>query len=100
MTVTIFAAIGVGVILLLIGVVWMQRARWREAQSKSQAILRALPDLMFRISPQGVYLDYHAGDERKLLLPPDAFLGKTVREVMPPDLAERFEAKFQAAIHS
>lgn len=58
-----------------------------ESSQRTRAILRANPDLVFLLSNQGVYLDYHARDPNELLLRPEAFLGKNVREVLPPSLA-------------
>lgn len=60
-----------------------------ESNERNQAILRALPDLMFLQTREGVYLDYYARDVKELLVPPETFLGKNIREVMPPDLAEK-----------
>jgi PAS domain S-box-containing protein len=61
----------------------------RESNERNQAILRALPDLMFLQTKDGVYLDYYARDQKDLLVPPESFLGKNIREVMPGDLADR-----------
>ncbi|HEU4765985.1 MAG TPA: MASE1 domain-containing protein [Pyrinomonadaceae bacterium] len=58
-----------------------------ESSQRHRAILRANPDLVFLISRQGVYLDYHARDRSELLARPESFLGKNVRDVMPPALA-------------
>ena len=60
-----------------------------ESNERNQAILRALPDLMFLQSKEGVYLDYYARDLGDLLVPPETFLGKNISEVMPRELAER-----------
>jgi len=60
-----------------------------ESNERNQAILRALPDLMFLQTKEGVYLDYYARDRNDLLVPPEAFLGKNIRHVMPRELAER-----------
>jgi signal transduction histidine kinase len=54
--------------------------------------LRAIPDLVFRNGRDGRYLDYHATNDEDLLLPPEAFLGKTMREVLPPELGEKLTA--------
>src|SRR5262249_3364212 len=62
----------------------------RTAESKAQAILRAGPDLMFVLSPDGVYLDYYAARPEHLYAPPDRFLGRSICDIMPPDLAVRF----------
>src|SRR5262249_25650643 len=43
------------------------------------------------------YVDFHARDYEQLFVPPECFLGKTVREVMPPPLADRFTAAIAEA---
>jgi PAS domain S-box-containing protein len=66
----------------------------RESESRNRAILDALPDLMFIQNADGVYLDYHASDPGLLLLPPERFLGKNMREVLPSELSARFAELF------
>jgi PAS domain S-box-containing protein len=63
-------------------------AALQRANERNTAILRAVPDLMFVILRDGTYVDYNARDEKLLWAPPSAFLGRTVREIMPPALAE------------
>ncbi len=53
----------------------------------SQAILSAIPDLIFRISRDGVYLDYKQAANIPLLLEPSEFLGKNVFDVVPEHIA-------------
>lgn len=60
-----------------------------EINARNQAILRAIPDTMFLQTNEGVYLDYYTRSPELLLLSPKQFLGKNVREVLPPELAER-----------
>lgn len=60
-----------------------------EINLRNQAILRAIPDMMFIIDKNCVYLDYYARDEGTLLVSPEEFLGKHVRDVLPPDVAEQ-----------
>jgi signal transduction histidine kinase len=60
-----------------------------EINLRNQAILRAIPDMMFIIDKNCVYLDYYTRDERALLRSPKDFLGKHVRDVLPADLAEQ-----------
>lgn len=66
-----------------------------ESNERNQAILRALPDLMFLQNKEGVYLDYYARDKSDLLVPPEAFLGKNISEVLPASLANRIMGAFQ-----
>lgn len=60
-----------------------------EINARNQAILRAIPDMMFLQDRNGVYLDYYARDARDLLVPPEQFLGRNLREFLPPMLAAR-----------
>ena len=48
---------------------------------KTKAILNAIPDLMFVLDKEGVFLDYKPSSD--LVLPPEAFLGKKIAEVLP-----------------
>jgi PAS domain S-box-containing protein len=72
----------------------------RESESRNQAVLRAIPDLMFLQTKDGVYIDYHARDPRKLLVPPEVFIGKKMKDVLPPEVGEVLENCFQRAIIS
>lgn|GEM_PF-4032992 len=45
------------------------------------ALIDALPDLIFRLSRDGSFLDYVAGDDADLALPPEQFIGKHIREI-------------------
>ncbi len=68
------------------------------SQARSAAILRAIPDLMFVLSKDDHrYLDYYCANPGDLLVPPDRFLGKPMRDVIPPDLAARFQDAFAQA---
>ena len=60
-----------------------------DALAESQAILNAIPDLIFRINREGVYLDYKQANGIPLLLKPDEFLGKSIFNVVPEPIAQR-----------
>ena len=63
------------------------------SEAKTRAILQAVPDLMFVQDRNGTYLEYYAAAE--LYAPPDLFLGKTFREVLPADTAAIVAPSFQ-----
>ncbi|MFZ5570821.1 MAG: PAS domain S-box protein [Thermodesulfobacteriota bacterium] len=63
-------------------------AALRESESKNRALLNALPDLMFLFDGNGVFLDYHAPEAEPLLLAPELFVGRSVRNALDPGLAE------------
>jgi signal transduction histidine kinase/ABC-type uncharacterized transport system substrate-binding protein len=88
----VFAAQG-----LLIGSLLTQRVRrrraeqtTREAQARNSAMLQAIPDLMFVLRRDGTYIDYHAKDPKLLFVPPEVFLGRTIRDIMPASLIDQF----------
>jgi len=60
----------------------------RQSEARNRALLDAIPDLMFRITAEGVFLDFNSSNLDDLYAPPEEFLGKQVSEVLPPDLAE------------
>ena len=66
----------------------------QHSEARNRAILRAIPDWMFLQTVDGVFLDYHASDTSGLVAPPSAFLGRNVREVLPPPLGETLGQAF------
>ncbi|MCB2154778.1 EAL domain-containing protein [bacterium] len=68
--------------------------RW---EARNQALLEILPDLIFHISRDNVFLDFQAGREDSLYVPPREFLGKPIREVLPPEVARVVEEGLQDA---
>lgn len=64
----------------------------RESEARQRALLDAIPDLVFRLNRQGVFLDYHAPALNQLLLPPTDFIGRPHTEIMPPEVAAKYEA--------
>ncbi len=55
----------------------------RISEERNRALIDAIPDLMFRIRKDGTYLEYNSSRAEDLVIPPSAFLGKTVYEVLP-----------------
>src|SRR5262249_18097692 len=72
----------------------------RASEEKSRAILTAFPDLMFLMDENGTYLDWYAADVGDLYVPPEQFLGKKMREIMPPELAETLDEHFHRVLES
>lgn len=60
----------------------------RASEQRHRALLDAIPDLIFLLSADGVFLDYKADSLSNLILPPEMFLNKRVEEILPPYLAE------------
>jgi len=73
---------------------------WKEADARHRAILMALPDWVFLMSGDGVFLEFHARDQRHLVMSPHEFIGRSVWDVLPPDLASRMIVCYQSALRS
>ena len=59
------------------------------SEARTRALVSALPDLMFQVSRDGTFLDYHPGKSDKETTPPEAFLGRHLADVFPADVATR-----------
>ena len=44
--------------------------------------------MVFVFRRDGTFIDYHARDPKQLFVPPSTFIGRTIREVLPPAIAE------------
>ena len=55
----------------------------RQSEARNRAILNVIPDRMFMTTAEGVYVDYHAKDVSQLYMPPSAFIGKNIKDVIP-----------------
>ena len=68
-----------------------------QAAARNGAILKAIPDLMFVHDRDGKFIDYHARDPKMLFVPPSAFIGRTLQEVLPPPLGEQMAEALEQA---
>ena len=59
----------------------------RAGASHYRALAEAVPDLVFHLDAEGRFLDFVPAPGQELLNPPSEFLGRTVSEVLPADLA-------------
>jgi signal transduction histidine kinase len=55
---------------------------------------------MFVFLRDGTYVDYHARDPQSLFAPPETFLGRNVRDVLPPAIAGASMDAFERAYQS
>lgn len=73
----------------------------RGDEKSSRRLLELIPDLVLVFNREGVYVDCHTqGGQRDLLMPPADFIGKNVRELLPPDLSGRFHACLSRVLES
>ena len=60
----------------------------RQSEAKNRALLEAIPDFMFHLTHDGILLDDQSGSDPKLYTVPEAFLNRSIRDVMPPEVVE------------
>lgn len=61
-----------------------------QSEARARVLLDAIPDLVFRLSADGKFVDFVA-NARELFVPPEQFLGRPYREVMPPHVSSLTE---------
>lgn len=59
----------------------------QDAQAELDATLRAIPDVMFEVDRDGRYLNIHAPRPDLVAGPLDQIIGRTLRDMLPPDVA-------------
>lgn len=57
----------------------------KKSNEYNEAILSALPDLLFVVDHDGIILDYRAPDPKLLYARPEEFLRKNIHDVLPPE---------------
>lgn len=62
-----------------------------------ESIYQAVPDLFFQMDLDGTITNYIASPMSKLYVPPEAFLGKRMQELLPPDVAAQCMQAFAEA---
>lgn len=67
---------------------WVRQRKDSDDKLGTQALLSAIPDAVFKLSRDGVYLDFRAGVGVPLLRPSD-LLGKRMHDVLSKRMADR-----------
>jgi PAS domain S-box-containing protein len=55
----------------------------RRSEARTRALLDAIPDMIFEFTREGSILQFISSSISRPLLPPEQFLGKTIKEVLP-----------------
>jgi PAS domain S-box-containing protein len=73
-------------------------AALRESEAKNRALLDAIPDLIFRFSADGTYLDFKADNPNDLVVEPREIIGQKVEDLLPESVAKLFRHYLERAI--
>ncbi len=72
-------------------------AQVRSTEAHLRGVMAALPDLMFQLDNDGIFIDYHAPNPAELAVHPAIFLGRHPREVVPPQVSEPILSSMERA---
>jgi len=72
---------------LKIGECQQAESALRSSLATNRALLNAIPDLMFRISKDGTFVNFKAAKDKNLLVSSSECLGKNLIEVLPHEVA-------------
>lgn len=70
----------------------------RETEAHYRMLLEAFPDIVFRVSAEGMYLEAMAPEGMRVLLPAHAFPGKSLYDVLPMPVAEQTMRAIRSAL--
>ncbi len=71
-----------------------------ESERRQKAVISALPDMVFRIDGAGTYLEYIAAEGSEPFVAPEEFIGRLVRDVLPPEIAMRAMAAISLTLRT
>ncbi len=72
----------------------------RQSEARAQALLRTVPDMLFRIDRQGVFLDYKADSKDLYAQTEPTLIGKRLRDIVPPAFADLIDLKTRAVLET
>ncbi len=74
--------------------------RLQVSEERYRVLGEAVPDLMFRNKADGTFVDYHATSQEMMAYDPKFFMGKSIRQVFPPYLADICMTSIQKVLQS
>lgn len=72
----------------------------KTAETRTRAILDAIPDMIFEISKDGIFLDSMASSALTLMMEPNDFIGRKIKELFPDPIARQSLFAIERAIDS
>jgi PAS domain S-box-containing protein len=72
----------------------------RHSEARTRALLEAIPDMIFEISRDGTFLNFVPSMDAKPWVAPEEFLGKNIKDIMPPPVAAQTRFALERALES
>jgi PAS domain S-box-containing protein len=71
--------------------------QWLQSEGLRSAVMRVLPDIVYRIHPSDTMIDVMVPDGAQLPVPREQILGRRVQDLVAPDVAVRLAAQLERA---
>jgi PAS domain S-box-containing protein len=71
--------------------------QFKKSEARNKALLKILPDLIFIINNDYVFVDTYLHEEVDLLIPPEDFIGKSIHQIFEANLANQFRQQINKA---
>lgn len=68
------------------------------SEQKNRAIINALPDILFTLTKDGVFVDARARNDADFFMPREFFIGKNIKTVFPGELGKAFSKNIKTAL--
>ena len=72
----------------------------RKSEAHNRVILDAIPDQIFQISDNGIFLDYRSGKNNDAFISPDSYKGKHISDILPKKISKLLLIKMSETIGS
>jgi PAS domain S-box-containing protein len=72
----------------------------RNSAANHRAMVRAVPDPMFRVSKDGLFIDFIPADGFELFTGPEKFLGRSLEQVLPQHIGTRARKAISDALQT
>lgn len=70
----------------------------KESEQYTNSILSVIPDLIFVLSSEGVFLDFKSGNSADLAVPVEEFINKSIFEVLPKSICNKVKPAIESVM--
>jgi PAS domain S-box-containing protein len=61
----------------------------KSAEARTRALISSIPDMIFEVSKEGIFLDFMASADLVPVMEPHEFIGKNIQNLFPPAIAQQ-----------
>ena len=76
------------------------QAALKASETRAQALLSAIPDMLFRVNRQGIFLDYKADIKDLYFQSEPGIIGKRYHDILPAEFTDLFDRKIRATLET